>query len=358
MFELGLKATCKLAYQFAQKLGEKYPKSWDTKEEQHKTREHAANSLARISSFNQHNITTFFENYKKVFEKHNFTADTILNIDESGISTVLQALRVIAQRGKKQLGQAVSSERGTLITFIGIISGSGAAYPPVYVFSRKRIKDEYKYGAPSGSLFCGSDSGWSNSDVFMDVLKHVKKYSNCSTENPLLLLVDNHESYIKLPIILFCRENGITLLSYTPHCTHRMQPLDTGLFGPFKARLKTAFDEYMLTNVGSTIKIHLIPRLSSERFYLSFTPLNIIKAFRNTGLWPMNPQVYAEEHFKELYSTDRLQSIEASIEAPEVTQDNEKNGNAGFVKCILDDILKEVLLKSLKTMKRMGTLDL
>ncbi|KAK9688503.1 hypothetical protein QE152_g35243 [Popillia japonica] len=36
---------------------------------------------------------------------------------------------------------------------------------------------------------------------------------------------------------------------------------------------------------------------------------------------------------------DRPQGIEASIEA----QGNEKNGNAGFVQCILDDILKEVM---------------
>ncbi|KAK9711224.1 hypothetical protein QE152_g25622 [Popillia japonica] len=54
-----------------------------------------------------------------------------------------------------------------------------------------------------------------------------------------------------------------------------------------------------------------------------------------------NSQVCAEEYFKESYSTDRPQGIEA----PEVTQDNETNGNAGFVKYILDDILKEEVMR-------------
>lgn len=50
-------------------------------------------------------------------------------------------------------------------------------------------------------------------------------------------------------MMVYARENGIVLLTLPPHCQHRMQPLDVGVYGPFKSNLKIAFnDDFMLTN--------------------------------------------------------------------------------------------------------------
>jgi hypothetical protein len=37
----------------------------------------------------------------------------------------------------------------------------------------------------------------------------------------------------------FCKKNGIVLLSFPPHCTHKLQPLDRAVFGPFKKMINT-----------------------------------------------------------------------------------------------------------------------
>lgn len=160
--------------------------------------------------------------------------------------------KVLAEKCQKQVGQLVSGERGELVTFGGIISASGNTIPPLFIFPRVHFKDHFMAGAPEGSLGVATRSGWINSDIFVQVLKHIQKKTSCSKENPILLLVDNHESHVTIEAIDYARDNGIVYISFPPHTTHRLQPLDVGVFGPFKAKLKVAFNDWHVSNPGKT----------------------------------------------------------------------------------------------------------
>ncbi|KAJ8934665.1 hypothetical protein NQ314_013231 [Rhamnusium bicolor] len=92
-------------------------------------------------------------------EKEKFSPDRIVNMDETGITTVLQTPKVICKSGLKQVGQCVSAERGILVTFCGIITAVGTAIPPVYIFPRVRMKDAYLFGAVPGAVAFASKSG-------------------------------------------------------------------------------------------------------------------------------------------------------------------------------------------------------
>lgn len=65
-----------------------------------------------------------------------------------------------------------------------------------------------------------------------------RKFTKYNKDNPILIVLDNHESHTSLQTILFCRDNGIQFLTFPPHCTDRRQPLDVGLHGPYKTYLK------------------------------------------------------------------------------------------------------------------------
>lgn len=49
-------------------------------------------SRARNINFNEQNVNPFFVNYENVMGKHKFSSDQIINIDETGVTTVMQAL--------------------------------------------------------------------------------------------------------------------------------------------------------------------------------------------------------------------------------------------------------------------------
>ncbi|GFT74822.1 DDE-1 domain-containing protein [Nephila pilipes] len=69
-----------------------------------------------------------------------------------GIHTVLPTPKAVAEIGAKQVCQTVSAERGELVTFCAIISGTGNTIPPAFVFPRVQNKESFLDRAPMGSL--------------------------------------------------------------------------------------------------------------------------------------------------------------------------------------------------------------
>ncbi|KAF5278025.1 hypothetical protein FQR65_LT15826 [Abscondita terminalis] len=282
-------------------------------------------SLARATAFNRTTVGEFFDNYMIVMQTYKFSPDRIYNIDETGITTVLSTPKVIAESGRKQVGQIVSGERGQLVTFCGIISATGSTIPPAFVFPRVKYKSYFINGAPPGSLGLSSKSGWMTGDIFLNVVKHIQNHTGSSKERRILILLDNHESHCTIETIVFCRDNGITLLSFPPHTSHRLQPLDIAVFGPFKAHLRSAFNDWMSSNPGKQISIYDIPGLANKAYLSSFTPKNIIKSFEKPGLWPINRLVFTDEDFISSAVTDREEVIET--ENMSVLQENSNSEN-------------------------------
>lgn len=85
--------------------------------------------------------------------------------------------------------------------------------------------------------------------IFIKALEHVKKHARCNKDDRISLLMDNRESHCTLDAIMFARENGIVLVTFPPHCTHRLQPLDVGVMGPFKGKPRVAQNDWMTANL-------------------------------------------------------------------------------------------------------------
>lgn len=177
--------------------------------------------------------------------------------------------------------------------------------PPVYIFPRIRYKDYFLNGAPEASLGLGSKTGWMTAELFVKVLSHIQKNTLCTTANPILLIMDNHISHVSIDSINFAKSNGIVLLSFPPHCSHRMQPLDVGIYSPFKSALKYSFNDWMAANPGKPISIQNIAALSKLPFSTAFSIKNITSSFEKTGIWPINSQIFGDDDFISSYSTDR-----------------------------------------------------
>jgi len=171
-----------LAFDYAKALTIKYPPSWDAKQmagldwvqgfmKRHTNlslRRPENTSMSRVTAFNQTAVTEFQDNLVRCFEKYNFPAHKIFNLDETGITTVVDAPNIIAAKGTKQVGQVTSAERGTLVTMCAIVSADGNSLPPVFVFPRARYHDSFLTGAPAESvgLINNPPSGWMTKAFF------------------------------------------------------------------------------------------------------------------------------------------------------------------------------------------------
>lgn len=265
-------------------------------------------SFSRATSFNKHNVSFFFKNLQNVMKRCPSFADgsRIFNLDETGVTTVQSPTRVIAQKGVKRLNQITSGERGVLVTVCCVINAYGNKLPPTFIFPRVNFKSHMQHGAPPGSLGLACQSGWMNSDLFIETLNHFIKHTNSSKDTPSLLIMDNHESHVSLNSLSVAKDNGVTILTLPPHCSNRLQPLDVSVYGPFKSYYNSAVDSWLQRNSGKAIDIYHVAECVNIAFEKSMTPANITAGFKATGIFPFDENIFTDDDFAVSAVTDRL----------------------------------------------------
>ncbi|KZS10313.1 Uncharacterized protein APZ42_025241 [Daphnia magna] len=184
----------------------------------------------------------------------------IWNTDETGIPTVLAPPKLVAVRGLQQVQQTVSRERGVNTTMIAFISASATHIPPVFIFP------------------------------------HVKFISRMTERGPPGCLGLAHPSHLDPEVIKYAKENGIIMLTFPPHSSHKLQPLDVSMYGPFKAALKTPL------TTGSSY-------MTDSEFHGS----------AKSGVHPFNRFVFDENDLVSSTETDRTKDNAADCSIPQST---------------------------------------
>lgn len=318
-YGLTTKETRKLAYMYAVKNEKKIPANWDTNESASyewlrgfmsrntslSLRTPEPTSLGRATAFNKHTVGEFYDLLRVALVREQYEPHSIYNCDETGVQTVHKPTKIISQKGQKQVSKATSGERGQTVTVCCAVNATGNSVPPFFIFPRVREQDYMTHGAPPGSRAVTHSSGWMTAENFERYLHHFIKFVKCSKEQRILLIADNHSSHISPRGLEICRDNGITLLTIPPHTSHRLQPLDVSVYGPFKAFFNQACDNFMTNNPGQTITLKDIASLVGIAHSRAFTPLNILKGFSKTGIYPFNPHIFNEQDFLTSSVTDR-----------------------------------------------------
>ncbi|CAG7730561.1 unnamed protein product, partial [Allacma fusca] len=88
-------------------------------------------SLIRIQSFTKRNVYRFFDILEDIISKKGFNAETIFNLDETGISVVTRSPKRLARRGSK-VQVMVPQERGQLVTMTCAANAAGRFIPPMF----------------------------------------------------------------------------------------------------------------------------------------------------------------------------------------------------------------------------------
>jgi len=305
-YSLSKRCTRKLAYEYGMANNLNLPASWKTKEiagsdwldrfmqrQSHLSlRAPEATSLSRATSFNKTNVGNYYDNLHEVMTRRNYQPQNIYNVDETGVTTVQRPNKVIAEKGVKQVGRVTSAERGTLVTVCGAVNAIGNSVPPLFVFPRVNFKEYMIKGAPVGSIGTAHPSGWMTAQNFVVWIKHFVQHSHASNDNQVLLVMDNHDSHTSIEMLDYAKSNGVTIVTFPPHCSHKLQPLDRTVYGPFKRYFNTAADAWMTNNPGKPMTIYDLAELVGNAYPLAFSSKNIQAGFKVTGIVPFDRDVF------------------------------------------------------------------
>ena len=130
------------------------------------------------------------------------------------------------------------------------------------------------------------------SENFLEFLKRFVFHVRSTRKKKALLNLDNYQNHISLDAIDYARENGVVLLSFSPHCSHKLQPLDRRVYGSFKRYYKNACNGWMKDHPGSTMTIYDIPEIMGKVFPRVMTPLNVQSGFSFSGNYPFDPDIF------------------------------------------------------------------
>ncbi|KAK3911895.1 Pogo transposable element with KRAB domain [Frankliniella fusca] len=303
-----------LAFQMAKKNSVKYPSTWDEEEkagvewlfgfrQRHPEltmRKPEQCSVDRAAAFTPENMKTFFGNLKNAVDRHPSFADgsRVYNLDEIGTTTVGSVKRkILAPTGVKQVYQSKTGERGTLVTTLCIIGANGSALPPVMVFPRVNFQPHMLINAYPGTLGLAAPSGWMNSDLFPEVMRHFVAKTGSSKQNPTLLIMDNDPAHLAIDAINIAKDNGVTVLTLSPHTSHKTQPLDVSVFSPFRNYYDGAMRNWITSNPGKNVTIYHIASFVNVAMGKAMTPATILSGFRKCGIFPYNPDVFTEADY-------------------------------------------------------------
>lgn len=355
-YGLSTKTSRKLAFDFASCNNKTMPISWHSNQCAGKDwlrdflrrsgslslRTPEATSFSRSTAWNKQTKDEFFANLRDARTRHDYPPQNIYNVDETALTTVQRPAKIIAGKGTKQVGRMTSAERGTLITACCCVSAIGNSIPPYFVFPRVHFKSNMIAGGPSGCAGTAYPSGWMTSENFLLWMNHFAKFCHCSVANPVLLLLDNHESHISYDCLQFAKQNGITMVSFPPHTTHKLQPLDVSVYGPLKRYYNAECDDWMVSN-ARPMTIFDIVQVASPAFVKAFTPSNIIAGFQKTGIEPFNSSKFDnEDEFLAASVTDRpLPADNVGQHKPADLSPTEDAGPAATSGIILEQILPQ-----------------
>ena len=122
------------------------------------------------------------------------------------------------------------------ITIIEAVSAAGQIIVPVLVVLGKiHIESWYPKNLDGNELILLSETGYSNRELALRWLQHfVEITAPHNPGNPKVLLLDSHVSHKSPEFIIKAAEHHIILWAFPSHLTHVLQPLDVGIFQPYK----------------------------------------------------------------------------------------------------------------------------
>lgn len=250
----------------------------------------------RAISLSEEVVHNYFVDLENLMKKHGLMdrPEFIYNFDEKGVQTEHAPLHIVTGRSRTQTTTANSS---AIIIILGGGNALGTQIPPYFVFKGKRMRKELLEGSTHGSDGTVSDSGWSNSDVFLQYLQnHFLKHAQRENKGqPLLLIFGGHKMHINVPVLKWAQQNNILLFVLPAHTSHALQPLNVRCFGRLQELYDKECHKFLRENPEAIITRYNVAAIASQAYETALSTANLRSSFEKTGIHPFNANVLNDD---------------------------------------------------------------
>ncbi|KAJ8869220.1 hypothetical protein PR048_030792 [Dryococelus australis] len=180
--------------------------------------------------------------------------DHVWNADETGLMHVVKPNKVVAEIGKKFIYSRTYTERGETMTLFFLASTDGSP-------------------------------------------------------KPMFLLMDTHGAHVAPQVIELAKENDVHFLTFPPHTTHVLQPLDVGVYKALKSPWQKELNNYLAEHPTDKSNKQVIHSIFKVPFIKAMSDKNIKNAFRTRGIVPsartVIPKLFQRKLFLVMLTQDR-----------------------------------------------------
>lgn len=154
-------------------------------------------------------------------------------------------------------------------------------------------------------------NGWTRSSVFADWLRacFIPQLNTLrKPEETALLIFDGHSSHESDEVDQLAKENNIQFIRLPSHTTHKLQPLDVGIFGPMQAAWRKQCKDYTFKTL-TTMPLAQVAKEYLEARSRVMKKLNIISAWKKSGILSLDPNVFGTSD----YGPSQMTSVNAFL---------------------------------------------
>ena len=184
-------------------------------------------------------------------------------------------------------------------------------------------------GTSNRAIGTCNESGLINESVSLEFIDHIIKYSTCTVQEPILIILNNHYSYCSSSVVEKAKDSGIASLTLSPHTSHKLQPLDVSVLGPLKVFHGNAVDEWLRSHPGKMVSIYDISKIVTTALNLGFSRHNVVAEFAATGIYPLNKNMFGNSNFMPSAVTERRER-EIEIAEPSCSTSSMRNETSAY----------------------------
>ncbi|KAJ6436476.1 pol-like protein [Purpureocillium lavendulum] len=242
-------------------------------------------------------VEAFFQGWSSFIASRGIRRDNIWNFDETGFMVgYLQKGTFLWTFNEVERPVLTDSHETVSVTAVEAISAAGNCIPPFLILPGVQIPVRWIDNELDGdTVLTTSPKGYINDMIAIEWIEHFEKHTRPHDPSETrVLLMDSCTNHHTEELVHFCHDHGIELFPLPPHLTHKLQPLDVGVFRSYKHWHQQVLYREIANGATDFSKTDFLYHLQEIRTR-TFKKCTILSAWEKCGLFPYNPAVVLDQ---------------------------------------------------------------